>query len=180
MYEGSPTVVTAFFAAVPKVAIFSALVTLVFGPFYGVFTTTLQPLLLLSAVMSVVVGSIGALNQTRIKRLLAYSAIGHMGFMLLGLATGTVSSLHGALVYFALYIIMTINSFAFVLTTTRLSKDSASASNGLLIAQLSGLSRTQPILAISFALTLLSLAGIPPLAGFLSKYLVLNQAVANG
>ncbi len=159
----------------PKVAIFSALVTLAFGPFYAVFDSTLQPLLFLSALMSVIVGSIGALNQIRIKRLLAYSAIGHMGFLLLGLATGTVSSLHGALVYFVLYIIMTVNSFAFILAISpRSSRET------LLISQLTGISRTHPVLAISFTMTLLSLAGIPPLAGFLSKYLVLNQAVANG
>jgi NADH-quinone oxidoreductase subunit N len=149
-----------------------------------VFESTLQPLLLLSAVMSVVVGSVGALNQIRIKRLLAYSAIGHMGFMLLGLATGTVSSLHGALVYFVLYIIMTVNSFAFVLTLSRDPRHPSgpvgAGGDSLLISQLSGLSRTHPVLAISFALTLLSLAGIPPLAGFLSKFLVLNQAIANG
>lgn len=175
MYEGSPTIVTAFFAAVPKVAIFSALVTLAFGPFYGVFESTLQPLLFLSAIMSVIVGSLGALNQIRIKRLLAYSAIGHIGFLLLGLATGTVSSLHGALVYFVLYIIMTVNSFAFILAISP-----RSARETLLISQLTGISRTHPVLAISFTFTLLSLAGIPPLAGFLSKYLVLNQAVANG
>jgi len=125
------------------------------------------------------VGSIGAINQTKIKRLFAYSAIGHMGFLLLGLAIGTYSSIVATLIYFILYIIMGFQSFTFLLTV--------SSPSGLLeqnyirgtLASLCGLSRTQPVLAISFAFCLLSLAGIPPLAGFFSKYLVLLAAISN-
>jgi len=141
------------------------LAALVFGPFYGLFSNTLQPLLTISAIMSVITGSVGALNQTRIKRLLAYSAIGHMGFILLGLALGTFSSLHASIVYFVLYIIMTLNSFAFVMSVTR---DVDRRTD--FISQLSGLSRSQPVLAIAFALCLLSLASIPLLAEMFGRF----------
>jgi len=147
------------------------LIKLLSGPFIGILAE-LQPLILISVILSLIVGSIGALNQTKIKRLLAYSAIGHMGFMLLGIVPLSLISLQATLIYIILYIIMSINSFTFVLSYYKGSSN--------YITQLSGLSRTQPVLAITFALCLLSIAGIPPLAGFLSKYLILLSAVDNG
>ena len=171
VYEGAPTIITAFFAIVPKIAILSILIKLLSGPFIGILAE-LQPLILISVILSLIVGSIGALNQTKIKRLLAYSAIGHMGFMLLGIVPLSLISLQATLIYIILYIIMSINSFTFVLSYYKGSSN--------YITQLSGLSRTQPVLAITFALCLLSIAGIPPLAGFLSKYLILLSAVDNG
>lgn len=170
VYEGSPTIVTAFFAIVPKISILSFLITIVYGSFLGLFDSLIQPILILSGLLSIFVGSLAAINQTKIKRLLAYSAIAHMGWILLGLAIGTVFSIQAALIYIILYIVMTINSFAFVLSYFK-------GYGNNYISQLSGLSRKEPILAITFSLCLLSIAGIPPLAGFFSKYNVLLSLI---
>lgn len=169
VYEGSPTIVTAFFAIVPKIATICILITILFGPFIGLFNE-IQPVILISAILSLAIASLAGLNQTKIKRLIAYSAIGHMGFMLIGIAPGTIFGLQATFVYIIIYIIMSFNTFAFILTLYK---------NGInnYLVELSGISRTQPILAITFALGLLSLAGIPPLAGFFSKYLVLLSAI---
>jgi NADH-quinone oxidoreductase subunit N len=113
------------------------------------------------------VGSIGALNQAKMKRLLAYSAITHIGFLLIGVLPNTLLSLNAAFVYIFLYIIMSFNTFTFVLGTFK---------HGNFITQLSGLSRANPVLALSISTLLLSIAGVPPLAGFYSKYLVLLSA----
>lgn len=171
VYEGSPTIVTAFFAIVPKIAILTTLITLLFGPFLGLWDEGLQSLILVAACASLVVGALGGLNQTKLKRLLAYSAIGHMGFMLLAVGTSTLWSLQAVYTYIIYYIVMSLASFTLVLSIFKGSLN--------YIAQLSGLSRTQPVLAASLALTLFSMAGIPPLAGFLSKYLVLLAAIEN-
>jgi NADH-quinone oxidoreductase subunit N len=117
------------------------------------------------------VGSIGALNQAKMKRLLAYSAITHIGFLLIGVLPNTLLSLNAAFVYIFLYIIMSFNTFTFVLGTFK---------HGNFITQLSALSRYNPVLAMTFAFTLLSIAGVPPLAGFYSKYLILLQAINEG
>jgi len=123
-----------------------------------------------SALLSIIVGSLGAINQTKVKRLIAYSAIAHMGFMLIGLSTGALSGLLATFVYIVIYMITSFNTFAFVL----------SLNSPNYISQLTGLSRYNPILAITFALSLFSMAGVPPLAGFFSKYLVLLSAISNG
>ena len=169
VYEGSPTIVTAYFAIVPKIATLGILYQLLFGPFSSLFTQ-LQPFLLVSALLSIIVGSLGAINQTKVKRLIAYSAIAHMGFMLIGLSTGALSGLLATFVYIVIYMITSFNTFAFVL----------SLNSPNYISQLTGLSRYNPILAITFALSLFSMAGVPPLAGFFSKYLVLLSAISNG
>jgi NADH-quinone oxidoreductase subunit N len=169
VYEGSPTIVTAYFAIVPKIAILGVLVQLLMSPFSSLFSQ-LEPLLVICALLSIVVGSLGAINQTKIKRLLAYSAIGHMGFMLIGLSTGALSGLFATFVYIAVYMLTSLNTFAFVITF-------AGANTANFISQLGGLSRVNPLLAITFTLGLFSMAGIPPLAGFFSKYLVLQSAV---
>jgi NADH-quinone oxidoreductase subunit N len=169
VYEGSPTIVTAFFAIVPKIGTLGVLILLLTGPFLSLFNE-LQPILLFSACLSLIVGSVGALNQAKMKRLLAYSAISHIGFLLVGLLPNSLLGIHACFVYICLYIVMSFNTFAFVLANFR---------HGNFITQLSGLSRQNPILAFTFAFTLLSIAGVPPLAGFYSKYLVLLQAVNN-
>lgn len=166
VYEGSPTIVTAFFAIVPKIAVLSLLISLIYGPFLGIFENLVKPVLIVAGILSIMVGSIAAINQTKIKRLLAYSAIAHMGWIILGLGVGTIISIQATLIYIILYIIMTINSFSFVLNVFKGYGNSY-------ISQLSGLSRKEPILAITFSLCLLSIAGIPPLAGFFSKYNIL-------
>jgi NADH-quinone oxidoreductase subunit N len=125
----------------------------------------------LCGILSIIVGGIGALNQGKLKRLLAYSAISHVGFLLIGVGTNTLLSLHATLIYILLYIVMSFGTFAFVLNVFK---------HGNFITQLSGLSRSNPILALTFAFILLSIAGVPPLAGFYSKYLILLSALDNG
>jgi NADH-quinone oxidoreductase subunit N len=166
-YEGAPTIVTAFFAIVPKIATLGVIISLLSGPFLSI-APLLQPLIAFCAVLSLLIGSIGALNQAKIKRLLAYSAVTHIGFLLIAVLPNTIESLNAAFVYIFLYIIMSFNTFTFVLGVFK---------HGNFITQLSGLSRYNPVLAMTFAFTLLSIAGVPPLAGFYSKYLVLLNAV---
>lgn len=168
VYEGSPTIVTAYFAIVPKIATLGILYQLLLNPFFNILSQ-LEPLLIICALLSVVVGSLGAINQTKIKRLLAYSAIGHMGFMLIGLSTGALDGLFATFIYIVIYMITSFNTFAFVLSFT-------SSNSTSFISQLGGLSRLNPVLALTFTLGLFSMAGIPPLAGFFSKYLVLLSA----
>jgi len=129
---------------------------------------TEQPdqIIITSGVLSIVVVSIGALNQTKLKRMLAYSAIGHMGFMLVGIGVGTYASYQATIVYMVLYIIMTINSFTMIMELG-LQK----------IVEVRGLSRRNGIVGLTMGLGLMSIAGIPPLAGFYNKYLVIRSAV---
>ena len=150
VYDGAPTTTTALLAIVPKVGVFSILVQI--GPITNV--------VLLCAIFSIIYGAIGALNQTKIKRLLAYSGIGHIGFILFGVAIGSFESIQASLIYLIIYVIMSICSFSIILSL-KLTKD--------LIIEVSGLSRDNPVMALTLALTLLSTAGVPPLAGFLSK-----------
>ena len=161
VYEGAPTIITALLATVPKVAVFSILVQI--GPVTNV--------ILVCAVLSIVYGSIGALNQTKIKRLLAYSGIGHMGFILFGVGIGSFESIQASLIYMIIYIIMTVCVFSIILSL-KLTKT--------LIVEVSGLSRKDPVIALTLALIFLSIAGIPPLAGFLSKWLILLAGVSSG
>ena len=171
VYEGSPTIITTFFATVPKISIFIGLFVLITGPFMGIYVQ-LQPLIIISIIFSLIVGSLGAINQNKLKRLLAYSAIGHMGFILIGLIIGSINSIIATIIYYILYIVMSIISFTVIL----IQKNWGDSPN---IFNLIGLSRINPVLAITFALCLLSIAGVPPLAGFLSKYLILISAVEN-
>ena len=159
VYEGSPTIITALLATVPKIAVFSILVQI--GPVTNV--------VLMCAVLSIVYGAIGALNQTKIKRLLAYSGIGHMGFILLGVAIGSLESIQAGLIYMIIYVIMSICSFSILLFLT---KD--------FLIEVRELSRKNPVVGLTLAFTFLSTAGIPPLAGFLSKWLVLLSGVSSG
>ena len=161
VYEGAPTMITALLATVPKVAVFSILVQI--GPATNV--------VLVCAVLSIIYGSIGALNQTKIKRLLAYSGIGHMGFVLFGVGIGSFESIQASLVYMIIYIIMTVCVFSIILSL-KLTKT--------LIVEVSGLSRKDPVIALTLGLIFLSIAGIPPLAGFLSKWLILLAGVSSG
>jgi NADH-quinone oxidoreductase subunit N len=123
-------------------------------------------LILLAGVLSILVGSIGAINQTKIKRLLAYSAIGHVGFMLLGIGVATYTSIQATIIYMILYIVMTINSFTIVLNQG-INK----------LVELRGMSRRNGVLGMTMGLGLMSIAGVPPLGGFYNKYLVIQSAV---
>jgi NADH-quinone oxidoreductase subunit N len=173
VYEGAPTPVTAFFASAPKVAAMAVFVRATMTAFPGI-TTEWQQIVVFVSIASMALGSFAAIGQKNIKRLMAYSSIGHMGFALVGLAAGTPEGAQGVLVYLAIYVAMTLGSFAIILAMKR---------NGQAVEQISdfaGLSRTNPLLAFFFAMFLFSLAGIPPLAGFFAKFYVFIAAIKAG
>src|SRR5262244_3179220 len=170
VYEGAPTPVTAFFAAAPKVAGMAMFVRTAVMAFPGI-TSQWQQIVVFVAIASMALGSFAAIGQRNFKRLMAYSSIGHMGFALVGLASGTAEGAQGVLIYLAIYVAMTLGSFAIILAMKR---------NGLALEQISdfaGLSRTNPLIAFFFAMLLFSLAGIPPLAGFFAKWYVFVAAI---
>src|SRR6476469_8693077 len=173
VYEGAPTPVTAFFASAPKVAAIAVFTRATLTAFPGILSQW-QQIVVFVAIASMALGSFAAIGQKNIKRLMAYSSIGHMGFALVGLAAGTPEGAQGVLVYIAIYVSMTLGSFAVILTMKR---------NGQHVEQISafsGLSRTNPVLAFFFAMLLFSLAGIPPLAGFFAKWYVFVAAIKAG
>jgi len=173
VYEGAPTSVTAFFAMVPKLAAIALLIRLLFEAFPAVTAQWQQIIWILSA-LSMAVGGFAALMQNNIKRLLAYSSIGNMGFALVGLTAGTSEGIASVLVYMFIYMVMTAGTFGIVLSMRR---------GGHAVEQVSdlaGLSRTAPVMAYSLALLMFSMSGIPPLAGFFSKLVVFQAAVDAG
>ncbi len=173
VYEGAPTPVTAFLSLAPKVAAVALLLRVLADPFAGYFEHW-QQIVFLLAVASMVLGALGAIGQQSIKRLLAYSSIGHMGFALVGLAAGTADGYQGMLVYMAIYVVMGLGTWGCVLAMRR---------NGLMIekiADLGGLSRNSPQLALCLAVFMFSMAGIPPLAGFFGKFYVFMAAINAG
>jgi NADH-quinone oxidoreductase subunit N len=170
VYEGAPTPVTAFFASAPKVAAMAAFVRAAMTAFPGI-TAEWQQIIVFVSIASMALGAFAAIGQKNIKRLMAYSSIGHMGYALVGLAAGTVEGAQGVVVYLAIYVAMTLGSFAIILAMKR---------NGEPLEQISdfaGLSRTNPMLAFFFAMFLFSLAGVPPLAGFFAKWYVFVAAI---
>src|SRR5437016_581155 len=158
VYEGAPTPITAFFAAAPKVAGIAMFVRVTIVAFPGVLTQW-QQIVVFVAIASMALGAFAAIGQKNIKRLMAYSSIGHMGFALVGLAAGTAQGVQGVLVYMAIYLAMTLGTFACILSMRR---DGGMVES---ISDLAGLARTNPALALFFAALLFSLAGIPWLAG---------------
>jgi NADH-quinone oxidoreductase subunit N len=173
VYEGAPTPVTAFFASAPKVAAIAVFTRAALTAFPGILSQW-QQIVVFVAIASMALGSFAAIGQKNIKRLMAYSSIGHMGFALVGLAAGTPEGAQGVLVYIAIYVSMTLGSFAVILAMKRNGQPVED------ISDLSGLSRTNPLLAFVFAMLLFSLAGIPPLAGFFAKWYVFVAAIKAG
>jgi NADH-quinone oxidoreductase subunit N len=173
VYQGAPTPVTAFMAAAPKVAAFAMLIRVVQDVFPAVGSDWKQIIVVLS-VASMVLGAFAAIGQTNIKRLMAYSSIGHVGYALVGLATGTPQGVQGVMIYLAIYVVMTLGTFACILAMRR---ESGHVED---IAELSGLSRHKPMLAFMLAMLLFSMAGIPPLAGFFAKFYVFLAAIEAG
>jgi NADH-quinone oxidoreductase subunit N len=173
VYEGAPTPVTAFFASAPKVAALAVFTRVALTAFPGILLQW-QQIVVFVAIASMALGSFAAIGQTNIKRLMAYSSIGHMGFALVGLAAGTAEGAQGVLVYIAIYVAMTLGSFAVILTMRRGGRHVENVSD------FAGLSRTNPLLAFFFATLLFSLAGIPPLAGFFAKFYVFVAAIKAG
>ena len=173
VYEGAPTPVTAFFAAAAKVAAMAIFARATISAFPGI-THQWQQIVVFVSIASMALGAFAAIGQRNIKRLMAYSSIGHMGFALIGLAAGTPEGVQGVLVYMSIYLTMTVGAFAVILAMRR--------GEGMVeqISDLAGLARTKPALAFFLALLLFSLAGIPPLAGFFAKYYVLLGAIKAG
>ena len=173
VYEGSPTPVTAFFAAAPKVAGIAIFARVTVVAFPGI-THEWQQIVVFVSIASMALGSFAAIGQSNIKRLMAYSSIGHMGYALVGLAAGTAEGVQGVLIYMSIYVAMTLGTFAVILSMRR--------DGGLVetISDLAGLSRTHPTMAFFLAVLLFSLAGIPPLAGFFAKFYVFLAAIKAG
>jgi NADH-quinone oxidoreductase subunit N len=170
VYEGAPTPVAAFFAAAPKIAAMALFIRAMLAPFPAILPDWQQILVFIS-IASMVLGAFAAIGQTNIKRLLAYSSIGHMGYALIGLAAGSPEGVQSVIIYMAIYLIMTLGSFACVLAMRR--KDGQVET----IADLAGLARTNGMLAFFLAVFMFSLAGIPPLAGFFAKYFIFMAAI---
>jgi NADH-quinone oxidoreductase subunit N len=170
VYEGAPTPITAFIAAAPKVAAIGLTLRVLYQPF-GQWAPDWQQIVVFIAVASMLLGSFAAIGQTNIKRLLAYSGIGHIGFALVGLAAGTENGVYSVLVYMTIYMIMTIGAFGCVLAMRRHGHPVEG------IDDLAGLGRNQPLLAASLAIFMFSMAGIPPLAGFFAKVYVFLAAI---
>ena len=170
VYEGAPTPVTAFFASAPKLAAIALFVRVVIDAFAPI-TSDWQQVVSFIAIASMLLGSFAAIGQRNIKRLMAYSSIGHMGFALVGLAAGTEAGVQGVILYVVIYVTMTLGAFAWIIAMRR---DGQGIED---IESLAGLARTQPGAAFLFAAILFSLAGIPPLAGFFAKYYVFLAAM---
>ncbi|HKG75355.1 MAG TPA: NADH-quinone oxidoreductase subunit NuoN [Aestuariivirgaceae bacterium] len=173
VYEGSPTPVTAFFAAAPKVAAMALLIRVLVVPFAKI-TGDWQQILVFISIASMLLGAFAAIGQHNIKRLLAYSSIGHMGYALVGLAAGGSGGVRGTIIYMAIYMVMTIGTFACVIAMRH--KEGAAEE----IGDLAGLARTNKLMAFIMAMFMFSLAGIPPLAGFFAKYFVFLAAIEGG
>jgi NADH-quinone oxidoreductase subunit N len=173
VYEGSPTPVTAFFATAPKVAAMGLLARLMYDAF-GAIPGQWGQVIALLAVLSMFVGAIAAIGQRDIKRLMAYSSIAHMGFALIGLASGTVIGVEAMLIYMAIYVSMNIGTFAFILS---MEKDGHAVTS---IDSLNMLSKKAPLQALAVLVLMFSLAGVPPMLGFFGKFYVLQAAVNAG
>ena len=173
VYEGAPTPVTAFFAAAPKVAGIAIFVRATMVAFPGI-AHEWQQIVVFVSIASMALGAFAAIGQRNIKRLMAYSSIGHMGFALVGLAAGTPEGVQGVLIYMSIYVAMTLGVFAAILAMRRDGKFVES------IGDLAGLARTHPTMAFFLAMLLFSLAGIPPLAGFFAKFYVFLAAIKAG
>lgn len=170
VYEGSPTPVAAFFAAAPKTAAMALFVRAMLAPFPAILPDWQQILVFIS-IASMVLGAFAAIGQTNIKRLLAYSSIGHMGYALIGLAAGSPEGVKSVVIYMTIYLIMTLGTFACILAMRR--KDGYVET----ISDLAGLARTNGLHAFFLAVFMFSLAGIPPLAGFFAKYFIFMAAI---
>ena len=173
VYEGAPTPVTAFFANAPKIAAMALLVRVMMVPF-GDLVAQWQQIVIFVSIASMLLGAFAAINQTNIKRLMAYSSIGHMGYALVGLAAGSEAGVRGIALYMAIYLVMNVGTFACILCMRQ--KDRMVEG----IDDLKGLSKTNPMMALAMAVFMFSMAGIPPLAGFFGKLYVFLAAIEAG
>jgi len=170
VYEGAPTPVTAFFAVAPKVAALALFMRVMVGPF-GSLVAEWQQIVVVIAVLSMLIGAFAAIAQTNIKRMMAYSSIGHVGYALIGLAVGNEAGVTGVLVYLVIYVFMNIGTFACIMAMRRGDRNLES------IHELGGLGKTHPAMAAALAVFMFSMAGIPPLAGFFGKLYIFLAAI---
>ncbi|HEY1261513.1 MAG TPA: NADH-quinone oxidoreductase subunit NuoN [Stellaceae bacterium] len=170
VYEGAPTPVTAFFAVAPKMAALALFIRFMISPF-GPQILEWRQLIIFLSIASMVLGAVAAIAQRNIKRLMAYSSIGHVGYALIGLAVGTASGIRGVLVYLAIYLVMNLGTWAVILCMRRRGEMVEE------ITDLAGLARTQPPLALALAIFLFALTGIPPTAGFFAKLYIFLAAI---
>ena len=173
VYQGAPSSVTSFFAVVPKVAGIAILIRFVQIPFEQL-TDQWKNILVFMALASMILGAVAAIGQTNIKRLIAYSSIGHIGYALAGISTGTVTGYSSSITYISIYAIMNLGVFGCIFL---MKKDGKYCED---IKDLTGISKQNPLLAISFLIIMFSLAGIPPLAGFFAKFYVFMSVVESG
>jgi len=173
VYEGSPTPVTALFGTAPKVATMALLLAVMLGPF-GHLIAQWQMLIEILSIISMALGSLAAIGQTNIKRLLAYSSIANMGYALMGLAAGSQAGVQATMVYLAIYVVMSLGSFACIIAMRRRGQQVET------IADLAGLASEKPFFALALAIFMWAMAGIPPLSGFFGKLYVFSAAVGAG
>ena len=170
VYEGSPTAVTLFFAIVPKVAALTVFIRFLYVPFVNMIDQW-QPILIFLSIASMIFGAIAAIGQNNLKRLIAYSSIGHMGYALAGLSTGSNEGIQSSIVYMSIYLVMNLAFFSCLLMLKRNDVYHET------VDDLSGLSKNHPILSLSLLAILFSLAGIPPLAGFFAKFYIFKAVI---
>jgi len=170
VYEGSPTSITSYFAAVPKIAGLAILIKFMLVPFLNILLEW-QTIIIFISIASMILGAVAAIGQKNLKRLLAYSSIGHMGYALAGVATGAVAGYKSSIVYITIYVVMNIGFFSCLYL---MKKDGVYKEN---ISDLSGISKKHPLLALSFLIILFSLAGIPPLGGFFAKFYIFSAVL---
>lgn len=170
VYEGAPTPVTAFFSVAPKIAAIALFIRVMIGPFGGLISEW-QQIVILVSVASMVLGALAAINQRNIKRLMAYSSIGHAGYALIGLAAGTEAGIGAVLIYLSIYLMMNIGVFTCILYMRR---DGHMVEG---INDLAGMNRTHPMIALALAILMFSMVGIPPFAGFFGKLYIFLAAI---
>ena len=170
VYEGSPTSVTLFFTMVPKIAALTVFIRFLYVPFLNLIDQW-QMIIIFLSIASMLFGAIAAIGQTNIKRLIAYSSIGHIGYTLAGLATGSNEGIQSSIIYISIYVIMNLALFSCLLMLKRNDQYYED------IDDLSGLSKNHPLLSLSLLVILFSLAGIPPLAGFFAKFYIFKAVI---
>ena len=170
VYEGAATSVTSFFALVPKIAAITVFIRFMYVPFVNLIDQW-QSIIVLLSISSMILGAVAAIGQNNLKRLMAYSSIGHMGYALAGLATGTIEGIQSTIIYLTIYLVMNLGVFGCIFMMKRKNVFYENVSD------LSGLSKNHPLFAFSFLIILFSLAGIPPMAGFFAKFYIFMAVI---
>ena len=173
VYEGSPTSVTSYFSVVPKIAGLAVFIKFMYIPFYPIIDQW-QFILVFISIASMILGAVAAIGQNNIKRLIAYSSIGHIGYAIAGVASGTENGFKSSIIYMTVYAVMNIGAFAFILSMKRGEKYIEE------ISELSGASKNHPLMSLGLLITLFSLAGIPPMAGFFAFFYIFMSVIESG